>query len=384
MEQLKEAGYTVISQVYSKEECNRLATSITGEVIDIVFRDRNIKFKDLQDLSTDNFKNLELLTDIRLREEKMEHPEDIWRDCNSRNPIISKNCGIIDIHYNLDVLKLITTDKRLYELMAELYQSKELVHLDGPERVSVKSKGSVDMPQHIDSNLFYSEVNYPSRIQCLVCVSIDPQVQSNPEDSGTLSVLQNFHHYWDLAAELFHPKTGLFPFPDSKSRYFLLPKNFDKQYLPKLREHIRGYTDYLFRKVIPEDNKVLSFYQGISSKVKVPEKIKEIKWTAVICSPGDVICWDQKLPHRNVRNKFDIPRIVCYYSVFPVSKDRDVESVERCGRMFSKNIFLEGNTLKNVEECKYIEKRDLKEKIQRIISKTKISRRLCGYSSWFK
>lgn len=377
MDKLSEDGFVVIPKVYTLEECQLLTTSVVSEVIDITLRERGAS-----NLFDDDNQNLQFLTDPDLRKLKLKNPNIIWRNGSSRTPIISKNCGIIDIHYNLDVLELVTLDERMYRLLSAFYGKSNLCHLEGPERISVKPKGSTNMPQHIDSNLFHPEVNFKERIQSLVCISIDPQAERNPKNCGTLCVLKNFHWYFALASKLFHPKTGLKPFPkDILGRYFLLPEDFDKTYLPVLKEHINGYTNYLHNREIAKVSN--TFYEDLQkSGIVVPEKVKSIEWTPVVCKPGDVICWNQRLPHYNLRNKLEVPRIVCYYSVFPVSSG-DKDKLDKCKKMFQNNAFYEqGTTIKNLEEFEYIHKWKFNSKIQEILNKSSLSRKLCGYEPW--
>lgn len=384
MEKLRDDGFVIIPKVYTKEECQLLTDSISTEVIDIIFSERGV---DRSDLFGNDSDNLKLLTSAELRKHKLKDPNIIWRNGNSRTPILSKNCGIIDIHYNLDVLRLVTLDKRMHAFLSELYGTEKLYHLEGPERVSIKPRGSIDMPQHIDSNLFHSEVNYMHRIQALVCVSIDLKASENPNNCGTLCVLKNFHWYFSLASKLFHPTTGIKKFPkDTWNRYFLLPENFDKVYLPVLKDHIKGYTDYLHNKIVPSGELIKKLYQDLEKgRISVPKEIKPVEWTPVVCKPGDVICWNQYLPHRNLRNKLETPRIVCYYSVFPVeSKDsKDKIKLERCKKMFENNVFYEQDDIvKNPEELNHIKLLKLGPKIQDLINKDSLSRKLCGYDSW--
>ena len=375
MNELKESGYTVISSIYTPEETVRLRTSIVKEVLELIFNERGISIPL-------NEESLLLLTSPQLRSQTLTNPKIIWRDNNPRTPILSKSCGIMDIHYNLDVLDLITLNSRLYQLLSSIYEDNKLVHKLGPERIGIKPTDSTDMDKHIDANLFYPEVNHLKRFQSLVCISIDSNFSF--EKNGTLCVLANFHWYWDFASALFHPHNGAFPFPDNHNRYFLLPKDFDSKYLPILKTWIIGYTNYLYHQ-IKGDTINQQWYEKFELKgIKVPHQVKEIKWTPVKCKAGDVIVWSQYLPHRNLRNKSRIPRIVAYYSVFPIDKDwYTTQEAQKCRTMFKEGSFYENKTISsNIEEITHIHKHNLLSVIEKMYKKDEFTQKITGFLSW--
>ena len=304
---LNEEGYLIVKGVLDQNEIDKLKKDLIQNSIDLVFTQNGF------DVDANDPESLQLFVDKKLREEKLgqEASRIVWRNGNTRDPILSKNNGMISIHYNKTLLEIITLNPKLYNHASKILGTDKLVHSEGPERFSIKVKGSVDMPQHIDSNLFVEKSNYPFRIQSLVTLSVGKDV--NPRDSGTISIVTHFHLYWKFAGELFHPKTGLFPFSDVKTRFLALPtgsKDFDKYYLPLLKEHAKKYYD-------GEEN---SFYDSLRKRnITVPKPEDEhLKWKPIEMEPGDMLFWHQHLPHRSLRNKSKTPRIVAYYSIFPV------------------------------------------------------------------
>ena len=324
--ELAEQGYTIVRNFLSPEECQSLTRSFISASLGLVFGGTNIDINDER--------NLLLFTDPALRKERLANPNMIWRNGNSRQPLLSKSCGMIDIHYNPEQMRMINFNPGLYDFMSILYQKKELVHSFGPERFSIKPQGSTEMPKHIDANPFYPDVNHPERIQTSITLSIGKDVKL--EHSGTLYLLPYFHLYWKFVGSLFHPTTGLIPYPNDTSRFFVLPtgpQGWDKHYLPLLRQYATEYTEFLYRNGTPRDlapdvralspnARTLQFFARIKAEgVTVPEQIKPLEWVGMNVSPGDIVCWNQYLPHYTAKNKSATPRIVCYYNVFPVERD---------------------------------------------------------------
>ncbi len=298
---------------------------------------------------------------------------------------------MIDIYFNTDHLELVTLNKKLYQEAVKVYKTEKLVNL-GPERFSIKAQGSPDMPKHIDSNFFYNKVNYPVRIQGLVCLEVGDDV--SPRDSGTLSVYKNFHHYWDFAGQLFHPKTGLFPFPDLKSRFFVLPKGkkgWDKYYEPIFREHAEMYTRFLLFDVPPNDSETADFFERIRKTVKIPKRLLPLGWEHVVLKPGDVVFWNQHLPHQSLRNKSKTPRIVSYYNLFPIGKEWygseeqlwTKKQFNEGKKFYSVNAGVYTYNCRNVEEFDHLEKTGAIKKINTKTQETSFRRKITGQEDWY-
>ena len=195
-------GYSVTEGLYTTEELKRLERSILDDIQNIVFTNRDI------DYQLTDYNSLRVFTDPSYRKEVLGNINVVWKNGNSRKPFLSKSVGMINIHYNRDVFDLIHMNERPYRILSRLYGTEHLVHRVGPERFGIKIKGSTDMIKHIDANLWHEEVNYPERVQVLICVQIPDDVQ--PRDSGTLELLLGFNRYWNFASALFHPSSGLF------------------------------------------------------------------------------------------------------------------------------------------------------------------------------
>nr|QBK92949.1 MAG: putative oxidoreductase [Pithovirus LCPAC403] len=357
MESFKKDGYVVIKGLYSLEEMKRVETSIIKDVDEIVFGGEG---------KLDDYESLLVFTDSK-------RTKTTWRNGNSRQPLLSKSCGQISIHYNQDIIDTIQLDERPYKVMSKLYRTKYLVHTQGLEKLGLKIKGSTNMNKHIDTNLWYDEVNYPKRVQSFICVQCPDDVK--PKVAGGLELLVGFDEYWDFASYLFHPKTGLFPMPDCKSRFQVLPKDFDINYLPKLIECAK-----LYRENINNFDSPL-FVNWRKEGVTVGNC--ELKWTPIVCEPGDMVCWSQRVCHRNLRNTSMTPRIVVYYSLFPVDKHyygsqahawlrKMIESGEH---YYSVNAGKYPTKITNPEEVKLGKK---------ALIKTDLGKKLVGEVPWFK
>ena len=230
---LGDKGYIIIENMLSLEVCNLLKESIVDQVLWQVYGRVGIKITD------ENREDLILgLVDSKLRDKllgKDVAKDTVWRNGNTRQPRHNKTTGMNDIYFNPDVMEHVSLNRKFYREFREIYNYPYLAHSAGPERISIKPPGSDDMVKHIDRRLSWDgqeDVNYPVRVQSAMC--LDRDLDGPLRDSGTLELLTGFNHYWDFASVLFHPETGLVPFPDFGTRFFTLPKDFDKKYLPAL------------------------------------------------------------------------------------------------------------------------------------------------------
>lgn len=351
-------GFVIVPDALDLEKCSKLKDSLIKNTIDLIFTQNGFQVDPRDPEVT------KLFVDMKLREQKLgvEGKKIVWRNGNSRQPLISKSCGMTHIHFNQEMMEEVAFNPKIYNITKIVVGTPYLVHCDGPERFCIKPKGSTDMPQHIDSNLFDDSVNYKFRIQSLITLEIDTDI--NPRDSGTLCLLVYFHHYWNFARELFHPKTGLEEcrFPNLKSRFFTLPKDFDKKYLPLLKKHIKGYEKYLSGEK-PEND----FYISLKEKgIEIPDsKLRyadKMNWKPIPLKPGEMVFWSQYLPHFSVRNKSDTPRICVYSSYYPVNKDWFGSKHQKwVSKQFTEGKFFCGKdsgvfpeTIINIEEYKYL------------------------------
>ena len=330
-DKLNAKGFLIVENVLTKKEIDKVKRSIIKNTIDICFRDKGIEITSSEEENID----LSIFTDAELRKKLYGEVGEkcIWRNGNTREPLISKSCGMTNIHYNEKILKYITFNENIYDLACKVQGKKELVHAVGPERFCIKAKGSTDMPKHIDSNPFYYDVNYVGRIQSLVTLQVD----NNPKtirNSGTLCLLTYFHHFWDFVRVFFHPRIGHPTYrwkKDATSRFFLLPSSkkdmndFDTFYFPVFKKYAVHYHSFLGG-VFPEEKDILSFFQFMKEQnVKVPQEtekyIADMKWECLSLPPESMVFWHQYLPHYNVKNRLDTARICVYYNTFPVTKE---------------------------------------------------------------
>lgn len=331
---LNEGGYLIVDDVLDEETREMVREAIVSDAINLIFRKQGFEVDAADPEST------LLLVDQTLREEKLgtRGKRCVWRGGNTLYPLINKTTGMVHIHFNSVVMEQVTFNEELYQLSARINGTPHLAFTSGPERVSIKAKGATSMDKHIDANPFDSGVNYPFRIQSLLVLDID--TVSAPKDSGTLCILPYFHHYWDFAGKLFHPKTGFFDckFPEDKSthsRFFRLPKgrkSFDKVYLPQLKRYAAAYADFLegtldWKQAFGIGTGAHRKFFEVCKKagVVVPSNsrgyIEKMVWTPLPLKPGSIVFWHQHLPHFSLRNNSDTARVVAYYNLFPVDED---------------------------------------------------------------
>jgi len=413
-ENLDETGYKVIKKVLPDCQLSILRDSIVKNVIDLVFTRQGFK------VSYKDPTVLRMLTDMNLRKKKLgEKGKDIvWRNGNSRQPLVSKNCGMAGFHFDETVLDLVTLNQDIYDEVSKVTGTKYLVHSNGPERVCLKAPGSVDMPKHIDSNLFDDSLNYDLRIQSLITVEIESDSLQKIRDTGTLCLLTYFHHYWDFARELFHPLRGLFPMKKEtmKSRFFILPSSkkddddFNKDYLPRLKKYAKIYADILEDKnlfpLLKEgklkderfplyNNEQLFFFKIIEKGIKIPSNktkyIEKMDWECIYLQPGDMVLWHQYLPHFSVRNRTNTPRIAVYYSLLPVKKGWFGTNHQKwVARQFQRCEFYYGinhgnypTNPVNIEELAMIKEKCNLKKIADMCSSSEFTRKITGQESWW-
>lgn len=403
---LNEAGFKIVENVLTQDEIDRLKKSLVENSLDICFRNQGI--------SVDSDVNLEVLTNEKLRRDMFGNSKTIWRKGNTRQPLISKTCGMTHIHYNKEMLELITFNENLYNIAKDVMGRSELVHAYGPERFAIKAQGSEDMGKHIDANPFYNKVNVPHRIQSLVTLQMDTSPQ-NYNKCGTLCILSHFHHFWDFFGFYFHPLFGYDKYPDKTSRFFTIeketqknPKSFDTYFLPELKKSVVEYHFFLNGDDSYYPQEKASFFNEMKkANIKIPENtlsiVEKIKWTYLKLTPGSMVFWHQHLPHFSSKNTTVIPRICCYYNLFSVKSSwytplrnehiydvKEITHREWVVRQFQKCEFYYGVDYnyfpvkpQNVEELDDIKRKGTFKEIQDIIFKNDFRKKLVGYTSYF-
>jgi hypothetical protein len=287
-------------------ECARVLDSVLGETYKMAFR--GVDLSKIKDPSL-------LLNDIDLRR-KHEIQEDIvWIEGNTRKPIVSKNGGFTNIYHNRLVRDLILFSEKIHHYISQLYKAvcgeEEIAYTNGPDRVGVKAKDATDMPKHLDKHLFIDAPKLKARVQAFVCLGVDERTKSpsgapemKPRETGGIEVLENFHHYFLLARIFFK---GKFETSDA------IPQNLPKEFDDNLDAFNAWITKILYSKKKPLMNKEL---REVIKTNKFPEKQLFVGWVIPKVRVGDLFCFDTRLPHRNLKNKSTIPRVVAYVSYF--------------------------------------------------------------------
>ncbi|MCB9640927.1 MAG: hypothetical protein H6727_18675 [Myxococcales bacterium] len=314
-------GYVVIPQVIEPEIAKQLSQSVLSDLCQMAFS------KEKRRIDPYAPETLALFLDPKLRAKRLRDPSCIWEDGNPRRPILTKDTGMLNLCFNPDVLKHVHYQPKVYAEIAELYGSPRLAYLHGPDRVGIKIKGSEDMPLHLDYHLFQRffepgiDGRFEKRVQAFVCGQIPHDVPL--ESSGTLALVPYFHHYFDLARVYFDPHTGLFPLPQKRSPFHILGSSFLKG-LHSFNTFIQEYTP-MYRAF--EEGVPLEEIQGPPAALAVlkehlipvpTEEIYPLQLTPIDCQAGDLVCFDQRLPHQNLKNTSKTARIVFYLRLFEV------------------------------------------------------------------
>lgn len=300
-------GYTIYHNVLSPELCHQITDSILEESFRILFRDVDPKpnHRDPADM--------ELLVDKTARDRRGIPDSAIWENGNSRTPIWSKNNGMINIYFNRLLHQHIHFNPEIFLRIAALYGHNEIGYTKGMDRVGFKIRGSVDMPTHLDYHLFQPTLNAdPVRVQSFFNCSVPSDV--DPRDSGTIQLIPYFHLYWQIAQRYFQHV----PLADEEYRQSL-PLPFGKQFTKELPAFNLFLQDlHRWRDGQPIQHRHKDSLERYSDLLPtLPSEYHELRWTPIPLRTGDLLCWNQMLPHSNLRNKSLTPRVVAYISLFP-------------------------------------------------------------------
>jgi ectoine hydroxylase-related dioxygenase (phytanoyl-CoA dioxygenase family) len=314
-------GYTIYHDVLSPEICDQITNSILDESFRILFRDVP------EDRKPDyhNPEHFELLVDKATRDRCGIPDTAIWENGNPRTPIWSKNNGMINIYFNRLLHQHIHFNPDVFLRIAALYGHNNIGYTKGMDRVGFKIRGSVDMPTHLDYHLFNPHLNPdPVRVQSFFNCSVDSTI--DPRDSGTIQLIPYFQLYWQIASRYFQR----IPLSTEEYRQSLpqpLGKQFTKE-LPAFNLFLRDLHNWRDGRPIEYAHKDdLTYYADLIPTL--PCEYHELKWTPIPLRTGDLICWDQRLPHSNLRNKSMIPRVVAYVSLFPFPNHYHGSSYQR-------------------------------------------------------
>jgi hypothetical protein len=326
----KQKGYYIFKSVIPKP--HRIARSIIKEVKEIVFNREDEK-EVVAKLEEEGKDPLLLLTDNKLREEYLTNPKSIWYNDNIRTPKIAKSTGMANLFFNNQVRDKVLFNEDLYNIVSTLYsvlsgKEEDCIYLYGPERVCVKPQGSTHMPKHIDcditcykenTDLKHSPQTHPLsmfRVQTITCLQIDTEEKNN----GRTDLLSGYNNYFLLGAYFFRK---IIPKPKEEVGHRFTPvvvQEIFSKHLDSFLEHINDLYDKKGKLLPKEDtpySKERSTYERIYNSL--PKKKIKIEWIQPVVEPGDVLCFDQRLPHRNTKNDSPISRVVCFASFYPKS-----------------------------------------------------------------
>lgn len=317
--EFKTKGYTIYHNVLPPEICSELSNEILEQSFNLLFRD--IPENERPDYKDPT--NYRLLVDSNYRRERNIPNTTIWLNGNTRKPIWSKNNGMINIYYIRKLHKYLHFNPQIFLLIANLYGHNQIGFTRGTDRVSFKVNGSVDMPTHLDYNLFNDKINFdPVRVQSFFNCSVPSTNEVSVRDSGTIQVIPYFHHYWEIAQRYF-VSDGLHPLSNEEYAKITQPlgKQFNKE-LPAFNTFLHHLHLYAENR-LPSNHiteEIISYNDLLNT---LPLEYHELKWTPIELRAGDLMCWNHKLPHGSLRNRSNTPRIVSYLAFFPFpSKDR--------------------------------------------------------------
>lgn len=286
-------SWKIIIHVLDSETCNIISNSIYRDIVYTTFGLSG---------ELDNYlrcpNSLKLFTDSKLREKYLKNPNCVWRHNFSQRPLVSKNCGMVNIYHNREVKDYITFNPNILNHIISEYNEKA-IYAKGPERVSMKVEGSTDMNRHMDTNF----KNHENRIQAFVTLSIDISTNRDLSSIGSIEVLSNFNNYFDFYKYFIEENS------DYNSETYKSDKNpviLDKIFI----ESIPYFNNWIKEKIYKENK---------YPEIKKPINFQEMIWEFPSLKIGDLFVWDSKIPHRNTKNKSCIPRIVSYISLYPIS-----------------------------------------------------------------
>lgn len=289
-------GWKIVP-VLSQEKAFQITESIKDDIINITFGLSGEK---------DNFNNCpnkwELFTDVKLREQYLNNSKCIWKNNFSQTPHLSKSCGMVNIFHNPLVRNEILFNNEIISHIKSEY-NENVFYAKGPERVSLKPKGSIDMAKHIDNSF----VNPENRIQAFVTLEID---STKEKDNGSIAILSNFNNYF------FYYSFFINENPSYKGETFTLDKNpiqLDELFISSIAPFNLWLKENFYTFDIKEK------YSNFKNKHTIPDLFQKIEWEQPALKNGDLFVWDSKCPHYNTRNKSDICRVVAYISLYPRS-----------------------------------------------------------------
>lgn len=256
-------------------------------------------------------------------------------DTNPAAGFIKPITGKCPGSYLEDVQKDFTMTVMTFETIASLYKTKGIAQLFGPESYRIQYKGMMEETAHMDANFFLADdVMFEERVIASLVTKVDLKKlhesfvnrgMSNIRETGTLEVLQGFHHYIRHAARYFDPNGNDKPINvDVTKHTMVLPPGFESgligfnmllKELHRHRDMCKRYPSK--RKGHAIDRDALPY---VDLHEFLPSEYVEIKWVILQAGIGDLICRNQWLPYRHVACNSRVPRISFDLSYFKIPK----------------------------------------------------------------
>ena len=318
-------GY-VIERVMDSKSADQIGNSVLEEALQMAFQGEDLTAIKQQLPAGATLSHL--LNNAQLRAKYCNNPKCVWQDGSTRTPILSKSCGMLNIYHNRLVRDNICFSPRVYNVISDLYKAlhtgedQRPVYLLGPDRVGVKAKGATDMDRHLDKHLLYAHCppGRPQRVQAFCCLRVgrpNDKFGLDMRDLGSIEILQAFHSVFPLASIYFQTRVRL----NERARSKFVPQVLGREFDDALPAFLKWLREVVF---VPEklaqevDAKQLQqILQHQRELGLLGDTCPDIRWVIPEIRAGDLFCFDHRLPHRNLRNKSPIERIVAYVSLFP-------------------------------------------------------------------
>lgn len=296
MDRFSEKGWVKFEGVVKGTE--EICSSVVDDVMRVVFEPEG---------EMDNVKNcpqnkqLELLTDVSLRRKYLRNEKCVWENGNSRKPKVSKNSGLCNLYHNPKVREKVLFNREIYRRVQFCYSSilgreVDLVYKNGPDRVSIKPPGATEMPKHID--IYLTRPVEQHRVQTVVTLQAAGQICD-----GSTELLEGYSSHFDAGCYWFGKHSEFF----CSSLPQQLGKSFDSL-LPEFNEWLNEFY---------ADGHLSRSYD---CPVPLPQKRTSIRWIQPLVTAGDILCFDQRTPHRNTKNRSSVTRIAAFVSLYPTEQ----------------------------------------------------------------
>jgi hypothetical protein len=184
-----------------------------------------------------------------------------------------------------------------------------LAYCLGRDRICIKPKGATAMELHLDHHLF-KDTPYPHRIQALCTLSIGGQ--AGDAKTGSLQVLQGFHRLRPLARIFFRSRL-----PDAVATGSRIPQPLGKPFIDLLP----AFRTWLAEQVAsPADMEIKTAMEDCGGAAEVTDALATLRFVVPPVRPGSLVCWHHDVPHCNMANASDTPRIAAFITLLPAGE----------------------------------------------------------------